>query len=91
MMWYGSALAVVRPAKHIRLIWGIYLFQPNGNGSAQTDDQAKQQEMTVSIVYQDEIIGGIQLLSGEPSFYNVKTRIRTSLAVIKDTDFYTLV
>ena len=51
-------------------------------------DTEQEEEVIVSTVLPDELVGGLQLLTGEPSFYAVRTRTPCRTASISSSDFY---
>lgn len=51
-------------------------------------DTEQEEEIIVSTVLPDELVGGLQLLTGEPSFYDVRTRTPCRIASISSSDFY---
>lgn len=52
------------------------------------DDEDGDNEIVTSIVLADELIGGLQLLTGEPAFHTIKTRQACRVAYISSQDFY---
>ncbi|PAV56063.1 hypothetical protein WR25_01100 [Diploscapter pachys] len=54
------------------------------------EEPQDEDENAVSRLFPKELVGGLQLLTNEPSFYTVTACTKTVVAVIRKTDFSTL-
>lgn len=48
----------------------------------------EDEDILISVAHSHELVGGLAVLSGELSFYTIKTRQFTRVAVIRKEDFY---
>uniref|UniRef100_A0A1I7XT43 Swiss cheese n=1 Tax=Heterorhabditis bacteriophora TaxID=37862 RepID=A0A1I7XT43_HETBA len=54
------------------------------------EEPQEEEDNTVSRLYPRELVGGLQLLTNEPSFYTVRACNKTAVAIIGKKDFNTL-
>uniref|UniRef100_A0A914XUJ3 Uncharacterized protein n=1 Tax=Panagrolaimus superbus TaxID=310955 RepID=A0A914XUJ3_9BILA len=72
----------------------LYLVLHGYLSLSQTADPDEEDDLYDSwsaFIYPKEVVGGLQLLSNEPAFYQVKAETATTVAVIKKSDIEKLV